>query len=82
MAAVAILKKNRKIAGLTDRHHSTAEIRQFRTCTLKNDSVRHNGLSYGAYTTFHRTYFIVFKYCRFSDRGNVITWAYDICVQK
>ena len=32
------------------------EIRQFRTCT-ENDSVGHNGLSYGADTTFHRTYF-------------------------
>jgi len=56
MAAVAFLK-NRKIAGLTDRHHPTVEIRQFLTCTLKNDSVHHNGLSYGADTTVHRMYF-------------------------
>jgi len=33
------------------------EIRQLRTCTLKNDTVVHNGFSYGAHTTFHITYF-------------------------
>jgi len=53
MAAVAILKKNRKIAGLTDRHHPAVETRQFRTCTLKNDIFRHNGLSYGTDKTYH-----------------------------
>jgi len=34
------------------------EIRQFRTCALKNNSrVGHDGLSYGADITFHRMYF-------------------------
>jgi len=30
--------------------------RNIRTCALKNDTVGHNGLSYGADTTFRRTY--------------------------
>ena len=30
---------------------------QFRTCALENNSVGHNGLSYGVDTTFHRKYF-------------------------
>jgi len=33
------------------------EIRQFYTCALKNHTVGHNGLGYGADTTFHRTHF-------------------------
>jgi len=33
------------------------EIRQFHTCALKKDTVGHNGLDYGADTTFHITYF-------------------------
>ena len=36
------------------------EIRQFYTCALKNDTVGHNGLGYGADATFHGT-FLVFK---------------------
>jgi len=33
------------------------EIRQFYTCALKNDTVIHNRLGYGADTTFYRIYF-------------------------
>jgi len=38
---------------VTSDFRTEVEVRQFRTCTLKNDSVDHNGLSYGADTTFH-----------------------------
>jgi len=39
------------------------KIRQFRTCALKNDSVGHNGLSYGA-DTVHvpQNVFLVYYY--------------------
>jgi len=42
---------------LTSDFRPEVEIRQLCTCTLKNDSVGHNGLRYGVDTTFHRTYF-------------------------
>jgi len=40
------------------RFQPEVEVKQFRPCALKNDSLGHNGLSYRADTAFHRTYFL------------------------